>query len=494
MQKRTTVAGMKRPFRQICLANVIVLACSVASFRPGNWISSSLAADAQVGQTPAAGTGTAVRASLVSEKTKLANGLEVILHEDHRTPIVSVNVYYHVGSKDEAPGRNGFAHLFEHVMFQGSKHVGEDRFFPTLERAGATDINGTTNDDRTNYFETVPKNRLELALWLESDRMAFLLSHADKSTFDSQRAVVKNERRQNYENAPYGLVWKFVREAVFPSPHPYHLLTIGTPEDLDAARIEDVQGFFRTWYVPNNASLVIAGDIDKATTRALVEKYFGAISPGPLPARKVPVAVERTQELQLNVSAAVELPRVVMAWATPAYYAPGDAELDLVAHVMTSGKTSRLYKRLVYDLQLCQDVSAGQGSMEWASVFSLSATIRPGKDVAEVRRIIDEELERFGREGPTEAELARAKTVIVAESVFELERDGGRANQINAYNHYTGNPNYLENDMMRFASATRDGIRDAATRFLQKRMRVVAAVNVDKTAPLAGRLDGKVAL
>jgi predicted Zn-dependent peptidase len=430
-------------------------------------------------------------AQLRAEKVKLKNGLEVILHEDHRTPIVSVNVYYHVGSKDEPPGRNGFAHLFEHVMFQGSKHVPEDQFFPILERAGATDVNGTTNDDRTNYFETVPKNRLELALWLESDRMAFLLDHADKATFDSQRDVVKNERRQNYENAPYGLVYKFVREAVFPVEHPYHLLTIGTPEDLDAARIDDVRGFFRTWYVPNNASLAIAGDFDKKVALDLVEKYFGPIASGPVPARKLPPAVSLSGETQLQVSAAVEMARVMRAWPTPAFFAPGDAELDLVAHVLTSGKTSRLYKRLVYELQLCQDVNAGQGSMEWGSMFTISATVRPGQSAQTVARVIDEELERLSREGPTAAELARAKTVIAANAIFDLERTGGRANHLNLYNHYTGDPNYLENDMRRYSSATESAVRDAAARYLPLTRRVTVDVKVDKSAPLAGRLDAK---
>jgi zinc protease len=431
---------------------------------------------------------------LVAEKIKLSNGLEVVLHEDHRTPIASVNIYYHVGSKDEPAGRNGFAHLFEHVMFQGSKHVAEDRFFSTLERAGATDINGTTNDDRTNYFETVPKNRLELALWLESDRMGFLLEHVDKATFDSQRAVVKNERRQNYENAPYGLVWKFVREAVFPASHPYHLLTIGTPEDLDAARLEDVRGFFRTWYVPNNATLVIAGDIEKPLALEWVQKYFGPIAPGPVPPRKSPAVPVRDRETQLRISAAVQLPRVVLAWPTPAFFAPGDAELDVVAHVLASGKTSRLYKRLVYELQLCQDVTAGQGSMEWGSIFSVSVTIRPDKSVGDVRRIIDEELDRLGNEGPSEVEVSRAKTVISAASMFALERVAGRADHLNLYNHYAGNPNYLESDMRRTATVTRDAVRDAVARFLKLHKRVVAEVHIDALAPVAGRLDGVVNL
>src|SRR5580658_9945621 len=221
--------------------------------------------------------------SLAVDKTRLDNGLELVLHEDHRTPIVTVNLWYHVGSKDEPKGKNGFAHLFEHVMFQGSKHVPEDTYFLDLERVGATDINGSTALDRTNYFETVPSNQLELGLWLESDRMGFLLDHVDQATFAGQRDVVKNERRQNYENAPYGLVGQYVHAELFPPDHPYHLLTIGTPNDLDAATLDDVKAFFRTWYVPNNATLVIAGDIDKTQARALVDKYFGPIPSGSVP-------------------------------------------------------------------------------------------------------------------------------------------------------------------------------------------------------------------
>jgi zinc protease len=466
---------MKRVF-----GSLLVLLCATAG--------APAAADAP--PKPAASPGAADPGALmVAEKTRLANGLEVILHEDHRTPIVSVNIYYHVGSKDEPRGRNGFAHLFEHVMFQGSKHVPEDKFFQILERAGATDVNGTTNDDRTNYFETVPANRLELALWLESDRMGFLLDHADQATFESQRDVVKNERRQNYENAPYGLVGQFIRSELYPEGHPYRLQTIGTPQDLDAARLDDVKAFFRTWYVPNNASLVVAGDIDKKKTLELVEKFFGPIPGAKIPARKAPPKVELTGVRTMRVSAAVELPRVTYTWPTPAYFLPGDAELDLVAHILTSGKTSRLYKRLVYDLQIAQDVSAGQGSMEWGSSFSITTTLRAGKSPDEAARIVDEELTKLMQEGPTAAELTRAKTSITASFVYDIERNGGRANHINAYNHYTNDPNYIGKDMMRYGSATENAIRDAAARYLPLGKRIVTVVTPDKSAPLAGRLD-----
>jgi predicted Zn-dependent peptidase len=422
------------------------------------------------------------------EKTKLSNGLEVIFHEDHRTPIVAVNLWYHVGSKEEPAGKNGFAHLFEHVMFQGSKHVAEDTFFKYLEAAGATDVNGTTNADRTNYFETVPSNQLELALWLESDRMGFLLDHADSATFTSQRDVVKNERRQNYENAPYGLVIQFVREELFPADHPYHLLTIGTPRDLDNASLDDVRSFFRTWYVPNNATLTIAGDFDKKKALELVEKYFGPIPGRKLPDRAAPPLPKLAGETKLEVEADVELGRVYVSWPTPAFYAGGDAELDLFAHVLTSGKTSRLYKRLVYDLQIAQDVAASQQSMQYASVFEIRATAKPGKTPAELLKVIDEELSSVRTAGIKDDELARAKKTIVSQMIFDQERVGARANTINTYNHYTGDPAFFPKDVARYESATKDAVRDASVKLTPPGARVVTIVTPTKGAPLAGRL------
>ncbi|MBX3262493.1 MAG: insulinase family protein [Labilithrix sp.] len=426
--------------------------------------------------------------TLVAEKTTLANGLEVILDEDHRTPIVTVNIWYHVGSKDEAPGRNGFAHLFEHVMFQGSKHVPEDTYFRFLEKAGATSINGTTNTDRTNYFETVPANQLELALWLESDRMGFLLDHADEKTFQSQRDVVKNERRQNYENAPYGLVGQFIRAELFPKEHPYHLLTIGSPADLDAATIDDVRAFFRKYYVPNNATLVLSGDFDRKKALALVDKYFGPIPRGADVPRKKPAPVSHPGETRIEVEAGVELPRVAVSWATPPLFAPGDGELDLVSHVLTGGKSSRLYKRLVYDLQIAQSVWASQASMELASVFEITATAKPGHTPEELLKVIDEELGKLRSGGVDDAELARAKTSILADSVFDVERSSARANRLNSYNHYVGDPSWLQKDMARTTTATKESVAGVARGWLKEKDRVVTLVTVKKDAPVAGKI------
>ncbi|MCL2723234.1 MAG: insulinase family protein [Polyangiaceae bacterium] len=426
--------------------------------------------------------------SIVAEKVELPNGLTVIYDEDHRTPIVTVNLWYHVGSKDEPKGRNGFAHLFEHLMFQGSKHVPEDTYFRFLEKAGATSINGSTNTDRTNYFQTVPRNQLALALWLESDRMGFLLDHVDEATFESQRDVVKNERRQNYENAPYGLVFEAIYGELFPEGHPYRLLTIGTPKDLDAATLADVKAFFRTFYVPNNCTLVISGDIDKTTAKSLVDKYFGPIPRGDDVARKKPALVTHPGEARIEMEAAVELPRVYVAWPTPAFFQTGDAELDLLAHVLAGGKTSRLYKRLVYDLQIAQNVSASQDSRELASVFEIVATARPGHSADELLKVIDEELDKFRKSGIEDAELARAKTSTLADNIFDLERSSSRANRLNTYSHYVGDPNYLARDMARTTDATTVGVVDAARSWVKAQDCVVTLVTPNPRAPVAGRV------
>ena len=433
----------------------------------------------------------ALTVALPFEKYTLANGLTVVLHEDHRTPVIAVNVWYHVGSKDEAPGKNGFAHLFEHVMFQGSRNVGEDMYFKYLERAGASDTNGTTSYDRTNYYETVPSNQLALALWLESDRMGFLLDHADEKTFASQRDVVKNERRQNYENAPYGLVRQFVRAAVYPPSHPYHLLTIGTPQDLDAATLEDVRAFFRTFYVPNNASLVIAGDINKGKTRELVEKYFGTVPRGATPkVHTAPMPPGLNVEKRLEIEAEVELPRISITWATPPRFAPGDGELDLVSQVLSSGKSSRLYKRLVYDLQIAQDVSAFQASAQLSSTFEIVVTLKKDQKPMAALKIIDEEIAKLRAAPPSEDELERARASLVSQLIYESERVTSRADSFNEYLQLTGDPGYFEKDVARYQNAKAADLQKAVASYLPAGARVIAVVTPTLGAPRAGRLLG----
>ncbi len=453
----------------------------------------ALAAAPLLGATPLlADAGAApLHVSLPFEKYTLANGLEVILHPDHRTPVVAVNVWYHVGSKDEPAGKNGFAHLFEHVMFQGSRNVGEDLFFKYLERAGASTRNGSTNTDRTNYYETVPTGALPLALWLESDRMGFLLDHVNQETFASQREVVKNERRQNYENAPYGLVRQFVKAALFPAGHPYHLLTIGTPQDLDAASLDDVKAFFKTFYVPNNATLVIAGDIDPAAAKELVSKYFATLPRGADPPVKTTAApVTLDGEKRLDVEADVELPRVQVTWPSPAQYSVEDAQLDLVADVLASGKSSRLYKRLVYDLQIAQDAGAHQDSAQLAGTFGITVTLKKGKDPAEVLKIIDEEVAKLRAAPPSDDEVERARAPRLASVLFDVEKATERADLLNELNQMTHDPGFLDKALAQYQAVKAADVQAAAVKWLPVGKRVVAIVTPTPGAPRAGRLAG----
>ncbi|HLY97228.1 MAG TPA: pitrilysin family protein, partial [Sideroxyarcus sp.] len=302
------------------------------------------------------------------EKYKLANGLEVILSEDHRLPLVAVNVWYHVGPANERPGRTGFAHLFEHMMFQGSKHVQANQHFKLLEAAGATTINGTTDFDRTNYFETVPANQLELALWLESDRMGFMLDNLTARNLANQRDVVRNERRQG-EAAPYNMPEEELYHAVYPKGHPYYGVVIGSHADIEAAELKDVREFHELYYKPNNATVAIVGDFDPKTIKGLVEKYFGPIPGGP-PVPKITATTPAiAAERRLTVTDEVELPRVYMAWLTPRIFDKGDADADLLARILGGGKSSRLYKKLVYEKQIAQDATVENQSLMLGSAF-----------------------------------------------------------------------------------------------------------------------------
>ncbi len=331
------------------------------------------------------------RISVPYTRFTLPNGLDVVLHEDHSLPTVSVNIYYHVGSGNEKPGKTGFAHLFEHLMFEGSGHVPEGKFDEWLEAAGG-DNNGSTNSDRTNYYESAPINALELPLFLESDRMGYLLTSMSPEKVDGQRDVVKNERRQSYENRPYGLAFLTLDENLYPKDHPYHWPTIGSMEDLSAASYDDVVQFFKTYYTPNNSSLVIAGDIDVEKTKALVTKWFSDVPKGdPAPPLAYPPAV-LTQEKRLVLEDPMvkELPRLYMAWLSPRNFSPGDAELDILANVLAGGKTSRLYKRLVYDMQIAQDVAAFQSSSMLSSSFMIISTARSGHTLSEIENLLEE--------------------------------------------------------------------------------------------------------
>jgi zinc protease len=409
-------------------------------------------------------------------KRTLANGLDVLVHEDRRVPIVAVNLWYHVGSKNERAGRTGFAHLFEHLMFEGSEHHNGGFFMP-LQQAGAL-LNGSTNTDRTNYWEVVPTSALELALWMESDRMGYLLPALTRERFETQRDVVLNERRQNYENRPYGMALMALSSALFPPEHPYHWLTIGAADDIRAMEFEDVRAFFRTYYHPANASLALAGDIDTERAFALAEDYFGEIPTGTKP-EPVHAAASLPREVRLVLEDRVELPRVYMAWHSPAMFADGDAEADLLADLLANGKTSRLYRTLVYDRRIAVDVSAYQHSREIGSFFLLASTAAPGQSLTEITALIDERIQNLADEGPVEAEMERGIAQAEAHFMYRLQTVGGfggKSDQLNAYNVFRGDPDFFAGDLERYRRATPTTVRDAARTCLAFDRRVLLSI------------------
>ncbi len=409
-------------------------------------------------------------------KRTLANGLDVIVHEDHHVPIVAVNIWYHVGSKNERPGRTGFAHLFEHLMFEGSEHHNKG-YFPPLQQAGAL-LNGSTNTDRTNYWEVVPTSAVDRALWMESDRMGYLLPALTPERFETQRDVVLNERRQNYENRPYGLAFMALSEALYPATHPYSWMTIGSADDIRAMQLEDVQAFFRTYYHPANASLVLAGDIDTERAFDLADRYFGDLTPGTRPS---PVVADASlaREHRLVLEDRVELPRIYIAWLSPAMFADDDAELDLAADLLANGKTSRLYRTLVYERRIALDVSAHQHSRELGSFFLLAATAAPGQSLADLSAEIDAALDGVSATGPSDSEMERALAQAEAHFMYRLQTVGGfggKSDQLNAYNVMRGNPGYFSADLDRYRRATHETVRDASLRHLRRDARVVLSV------------------
>jgi len=409
---------------------------------------------------------------------QLANGLNVIMHRDTSVPIVTVNVWYHVGSANERPGRTGFAHLFEHLMFEGSKNVKEGAFDTMLEAAGGNN-NGSTTNDRTNYVIDVPANALELALFLESDRMGYLLDRMSPARVDGQRDVVKNERRQSYENRPYGMASLEIDKMLWPASHPYSWPTIGHMEDLTAASHEDVVQFFKTYYAPNNASLVIGGDIVFDRTKALVEKWFGEIPKGADVAPVAPPSARLTSVKRQTLTDQVRLPRLYLAWLTPRLMAPGDAALDVLSSVLTGGKNSRLYKRLIYDTQMAQEVNAYQSSGALGSSFQIIATARPGHTAAEMQKAIDEEIERLKRQPPDAREVQRAINQIEAGFYRRMERVGGfygKSDQLNAYFAAGGGPDYFAEDLARYTTLTASDIQAAALEWLPGDRRVELVV------------------
>jgi zinc protease len=409
-------------------------------------------------------------------KRTLGNGLDVLVHEDRHVPVVAVNLWYHVGSKNEQPGRTGFAHLFEHLMFEGSEHHNRG-YFPPLQRAGAL-LNGSTNADRTNYWEVVPTSALDLALWMESDRMGYLLPALTQQRFETQRDVVLNERRQNYENRPYGLAMMAISEALYPPDHPYQWLTIGGADDIRAMRLDEVQAFFRTYYHPANASLALAGDIEAERAFDLAEHYFGDLPAGSKPA-PVQAAAAVAREVRMVLEDRVEMPRVYLAWHSPAMFAPDDAELDLLGDLLANGKTSRLYRTLVYDKRIALDVSAYQSSREMAGYFLLVATAAPGTSLSDIVAVLDQELQRVIEDGPTSDEMERGAAQSEAHFLYRLQTVGGfggKSDQLNAYNVFRGDPGFFATDLARYRDATRDSVQAAAAKYLAVDRRVLLSV------------------
>ena len=424
------------------------------------------------------------------EKFTLANGLTLIVHEDRKAPIVAVNVWYHVGSKNEIPGKTGFAHLFEHLMFNGTENYNHE-FYAPLERVGATGINGTTSNDRTNYFEVVPKNALDLALWMESDRMGHLLGVIDQGRLDEQRGVVQNEKRQR-ENRPYGRVVTAVFENMFPAGHPYSWPVIGSMEDLNAASLDDVNAWFNQYYGAANAVLVVAGDVDAQHVKARVEHYFADIPPGPPLTRQAAWIPEikgiRRQVMQDRVPQA----RLYKLWVMPGYGSVDSTHLDLVAGILSEGKTSRLYKRLVHEDQIASDVEAFADQLEIAGVVGVQATAMPGSSLADLDAAIDEEIARFLETGPTKDELTRIVTARRASFVRGIERIGafgGKSDLLARNEVYAGDPGFYATTLARWESASAEDLRTVAADWMQRGQFVLEVVPYGDPSPTAAAAD-----
>ena len=409
------------------------------------------------------------------ERYTLPNGLEVILHEDHSVPLVAVNTWFKVGSGDELRGRTGFAHLFEHIMFMGSQNVPVGEFDRLLEAAGANN-NGSTSRDRTNYYEWMPSNALPLALWLDADRMGWLLPTMDQSKLDVQRDVVKNERRQGVDNVPYGLSDETIYAALYPASHPYSWDVIGSMADLSAATLDDVKNFFRTYYAPNNATISIAGDFQPDSVKRWIARYFGDIPRGPaLPPRPSvpPVVIPRDTFLVLEDR--VQIPRLYNTWHTVKAFAPDDAALDILAYTLAGDKNARLYKRLVYELQVAQDVNARQQSSKLDGDFTITVTPKPGQTPTSVANLVNEEITRVVREGITDRELKRAQNTIRAGFLDNLSSVLGKADQLNLYNYFVGTPDFVRQDAARYDRVTTMDVRRVAEQYLG-RPRIVLTI------------------
>jgi zinc protease len=413
--------------------------------------------------------------NITYDQYTLKNGLTVIIHEDHNAPVAAVTVLYHVGSKNEQPRRTGFAHLFEHMMFQGSAHVGDNEHFKFLQEVGAN-VNGFTNQDGTTYFEVVPSNFVELALYLESDRMGFLLGTMTQDKLDNQRDVVKNERRQNYDNRPYGTANEKILRALYPTSHPYSWPVIGYMEDLSAASLDDVKNFFRTYYAPNNACLVVSGDIQPYDVKPLVEKYFGSITRGKTFERPKPAPMKTMKQERMMYEDKVQLPRLYMDWHTVPGHSRENAVLDVLGSILSRGKNSRLYKSLVYEKQIAQSAFASQDGSEIAGTFETQVTAKPGKTLTEMEQNVNEILNTVLKEGVTQNEIDKE---VISQEVQVINRAAtvlGKANSLASFYSYTGNPGNINTEIEFYRGITPQEVLIVAKKYLNKDAAVVLSV------------------
>jgi len=399
------------------------------------------------------------------EKYSLRNGLEVILHRNNSIPLVAVNIWYKVGSAYETKGKTGLAHLFEHMMFQGSENVPKEMHFKLIQEAGGT-LNGSTSFDRTNYYEKLPSNELELALWLESDRMGYFLNSLDQKKLDNQKSVVYNERLERYDNQPYGLAWEILLSNLYPDVHPYSWPTIGYPDDIKSYTLNDVSGFFKNNYSPGNASLVIAGDIDIQKTKKLVSDYFEEIDTNTLTAEISPANAELLSTKKIIHEDNVQLERFYLAWHTVKAFSPDEAALDILSDILAGSKNSRLHKKLVHELEIAQDVNAMQFSGKFAGHFLIIATAKPNSSLEDINHIIFDELDSIVKSGIEDRELLRSKNGIKSGFIYSLQNLDRLADHLNLYNYYLNEPNSFINDLERYNTVNKESLVGAAKKYL----------------------------